>query len=212
MTVPEQREAPQNGLTRILASQADRDATAQRLQVAFAELRLDDEEFDRRIRLALTAKTMSDLASLTSDLPARAASTAFGADRGGKPGRFALAMKSSIRRAGRWSVPRVFTCVVYKGKGLLDLRDAELTSKVTTIRAIAYKSRTEILVPPGVRLELGGPGVSASADPAGQPDGELAGDHVDGQDLAADAPVVHVRGLAYKGTIEAITRASSAIR
>jgi Domain of unknown function (DUF1707) len=206
MTVPEQREAPPSGLTRILASQADRDVTAQRLQVAFAELRLDDEEFDRRIKLALTAKTMSDLASLTSDLPARAASTAFGADRGGKPGKFAIAMKSSIRRAGRWPVPRVFTCVVYKGKGLLDLREAELTSPVTTIRAIAYKSRTEILVPPGVRLELGGLGVSATADASDQPGAEAPGDHMDGEDLAADAPVVHVRGLAYKGTVEAITR------
>jgi Domain of unknown function (DUF1707) len=218
--VREQREATQAGLTRILASQADRDATAQRLQVAFAELRLDDDEFDRRIRLALTAKTMSDLAILTSDLPARAASTQFSADAGGKHGKFALAMKSSIRRAGKWPVPRVFTCVVYKGKGLLDLREAELTSPVTRIRAIAYKSHTEILLPPGIRLELSGPGVSASADPGGQANGpasqaedlrgqasgEVAVNHVNGHDLAPDAPVVRIWGLAYKGTIEAITR------
>jgi hypothetical protein len=67
---------------------------------------------------------------------------------------------------------------------------------VTTILAVSYKSRTEILLPPGVLLELGGTGVSMVGDEAASPGGLLA----------PDAPVVHVKGLAYKGTIEARTR------
>ena len=47
----------------------DREAVVQRLQQAFAEGRLDDEEFDQRTRAALTAKHSSDLAGLTRDLP-----------------------------------------------------------------------------------------------------------------------------------------------
>jgi hypothetical protein len=50
--------------------------------------------------------------------------------------------------------------VVYKGNGRLDLRAAELTAPVTTIIAVAYRSRIDVLVPPGVRLELDGFGVS----------------------------------------------------
>ncbi len=51
-------------------SDADRDAVARRLQDAFAEGRLDDAEFDDRMRAALTARTSADLDVVTADLPA----------------------------------------------------------------------------------------------------------------------------------------------
>lgn len=179
----------------ILASNSERDAAAQRLQVAFAEHRLSDDEFDQRIRMALTARSVGELDQLTADLPA-STPTPRAAANGPKPGLFAVAMKSSISRVGRWTVPHRFYSVIYKGSALLDLRAAELTAPVTTILAVSYKSRTEILLPPGVRLELGGTGVSMVGDEADSPGGLLA----------PDAPVVHVKGLAYKGTIEARTR------
>jgi hypothetical protein len=178
----------------VLASSAERDAAAQRLQVAFAEQRLTEDEFDDRIRAALTARTTGELAQLTADLPTTvptSASTRTSASTVTvKPGKFAVAFKSSITRSGRWSVARRLLCCVYKGSGHLDLRAAELTAPVTTIRAVAYKSRTEIVLPPGVRVELGGLGVSS-----GGPD-----DHWPGT-LPPDAPVVRVKGLAYKGSI-----------
>ena len=46
----------------IRAGDRDRDAVVQRLQEAFAEGRLDDDEFDQRTRAALTARLSSDLA------------------------------------------------------------------------------------------------------------------------------------------------------
>ena len=52
--------------------------------------------------------------------------------------------------------PDRYTTVVYKGGGWLDLRAAELTAPVTTLLAVAYKSRITILVPPGIRVEAGG--------------------------------------------------------
>ena len=79
------------------------------------------------------------------------------------PGRYAIALKSSVRRAGRWRVPERYTTVVYKGGGWLDLRAAELTGPVTTFLAVAYKSRVTILVPPNVRVEMTGLGVSQDA-------------------------------------------------
>jgi hypothetical protein len=183
----------------IRVSDQDRDAVAQRLQQAFAEGRLDDAEFDDRMRAALTARTNADLEVLTTDLPAATTASAPATSAVvpvRKPGKRALAYKSSVRRAGRWRVPGKFTSVIYKGTGWLDLRAAELTEPVTTIMAIAYKSRVDVLVPPGVRVELDGFGVSKGWSPE--------------EDLEArlphDAPVVHVRGIAYKGTIEVSNR------
>ena len=176
----------------------DRDAVASRLQDAFAEGRLDDEEFDQRMRAALTARVSSELDVLTADLPAaapRAAAPIAAAD-GPRPGKFAIAYKSSIRRAGRWRVPGRFSCIIYKGTGRLDLRAAELTAPATTLTVTAYKSRVDVLVPPGVRVELDGFGVSK---------GWSAEEDLESR-LPADAPVVHVRGIAYKGTIEVSTR------
>ena len=169
----------------------------QRVQEAFADGRLDDTEFDERMRAALTARTHADLDVLTADLPAATAGTGPAPVAGGRgPGRFAIALKSSVRRAGRWRVPERYTTVVYKGDGWLDLRAAELSGPVTTFVTVAYKSRVTILVPPGVRVEMTGFGVTQG----------LADDEDPGYRLPVDAPVIHVRGLAYKGTIEISTR------
>ena len=187
---PESRRAPA-----IRASDQDRDAVAQRLQQAFAERRLDDDEFDERMRAALTAKTSADLDRLTSDLPA-APPGSTPAVPAATPGRWAMAYKNSIRRGGRWRVPERFNVMIYKGQGWLDLRAAELTAPVTTVFAVAYKSHVDILVPPGVRVEMDGFGVSK---------GWSAEEELEIQ-LPPDAPTVHVRGTAYKGTIEARTK------
>ena len=187
----EQRPAPA-----IRASDQDRDAVAQRLQQAFAERRLDDDEFDERMRAALTARTGADLEKLTADLPAPAPGSSVQAAPAAAAGHRAVAYKSSIRRGGRWRVPERFTSVVYKGSGWLDLRAAELTAPVTTMRVVAYKSRIDILVPPGVRVEMDGFGVSKGWSPEEQQEIPLPN----------DAPTVHIRGIAYKGTIETRTK------
>jgi hypothetical protein len=177
----------------------ERDAVVQRLQEAFAEGRLDDNEFDQRTRAALTARLDCELDVLTQDLPlvsGGAARPVSPATTGRKPGRLAIAYKSSIRRGGRWQVPEQFRTVVYKGSGQIDLRAAELTAPVTRLYAIAYKSRVDVLVPLGVRVELDGFGVSK---------GWSADEELE-RLLPADAPVVHVRGIGYKGPIEVSTK------
>jgi hypothetical protein len=54
---------------------------------------------------------------------------------------------------------------------------------------------TWMRVPPGLRVEMTGFGVTQGAD-----------EEDPGYRLAADAPVIHVRGVAYKGTVEISTR------
>jgi Domain of unknown function (DUF1707) len=195
MTLPEHHGGDDSAM---LASNADRDMVTERLQAAFAEHRLTDSEFDERIRAALTARTAGELDTLTADLPAQsAAPVAAVATPQVKPGRFAVAFKSSISRSGRWSVPDRFYSLVYKGGGVLDLRAARLTAPVTTIMIVCYKSNAQVLVPPGVRVELGGTGVSLADDGTST---------ATGTGLAPRAPVVHVKGVTYKGTIDVRTK------
>jgi Domain of unknown function (DUF1707) len=180
----------------VRASDRERDAVVQRVQQAFAEGRLDDVEFDERMRAALTARTHADLDVLLADLPAETAAPGSAPAMAGRgPGRLAIALKSSVRRGGRWRVPERYTTVVYKGGGWLDLRAAELSGPVTTFLAVAYKSQVTILVPPGVRVEMTGFGVTQGAD-----------EEDPGYRLPTDAPVIHVRGVAYKGSVEITTR------
>ncbi|WP_018655483.1 DUF1707 SHOCT-like domain-containing protein [Actinomadura flavalba] len=163
------------------ASDLDRDAVLVRLHTAFADGRIDEAELDERIERTLRCRTTPELALVAADLPAHAPA----APGARVAGRFQLAWKSVLRRSGRYPLPPVSTVVVYKGRAVLDLTAAEY-GDVARLRVVAYKSRVDILVPPGVRVESGGAGVST--------------------DLRGDAPprtqCVRVQGLAYKGTIE----------
>jgi Domain of unknown function (DUF1707) len=172
----------------VRASDQERDAATQQLQQAFAEGRLDDTEFDGRMRTALTARTRADLDALLADLPSAGPASRTLDGPATAPGRLAVAFKGPVRRAGRWRVPERYRAVVYKGSGWLDLRAAELTAPVTTLVAVAYKSRVTILVPPGVRVEASGFGADTDTDP--------------GAIVPANAPVVHVRGFSYKGSVQ----------
>jgi fatty acid desaturase len=53
------------------ASDADRDAVAERLRHAAAEGRLEPEELEERLHTALRARTYGDLRRLLTDLPAK---------------------------------------------------------------------------------------------------------------------------------------------
>ena len=81
-------------------------------------------------------------------------------------------------------MPERYPTVVYTGTGWLDLRAAELSGPVTTFVAVAYKSRVTILVPPGLRVEMTGFGVTQGAD-----------EEDPGYRLSTDAPVIHVCGV-----------------
>jgi Domain of unknown function (DUF1707) len=53
------------------ASDADRDAVAERLRQAAVEGRLDPDELEQRLHIALRARTYGDLNRLLTDLPAQ---------------------------------------------------------------------------------------------------------------------------------------------
>jgi hypothetical protein len=195
--VPEQSPAPVRSpaspTPEVRSSDQERDAVVERLQVAFAQGRLDDEEFDGRVRAALVTRTRSELDELVADLPAEQRTGA--AVPASPPGRNVVAFKGSVRRRGRWRVPERTRALSYKSTCELDLRAAELPGPVTEFTTVVYKSDVRVIVPPGVRVEFRVFGYGGDfSDP------ELS------EELPADAPVVRVRGFAYKARIHASTR------
>jgi hypothetical protein len=186
---PAAPQAPSPGSTAIRASDQERDAAVQRLQVAFAEGRIDDQEFDERTRAALVARTRTELDRVVADLPRSGELVTGGVQ---STGRLLLAMKGGLQRRGRWRVPERLNAVAYKSDCEVDLRAAELSASSTTITAVAYKGRVQILVPPGVRVQV-----------QGYSYGGHWADQMPDDDLPAGAPVVQVRAVAYKGVVEA---------
>jgi uncharacterized protein DUF1707/2TM domain-containing protein len=63
------------------ASDAEREATADRLRLAAGDGRLDPEELEQRLEAAYGARTVGNLAELTRDLPATTAPAARLPDR-----------------------------------------------------------------------------------------------------------------------------------
>lgn len=191
-----------NILPALRASHADRDAVTGHLQQAFADGRLDEEEFDVRMQRALTARTRQDLDVLLQDLgrpapsgtpiPAPPAAPA-GA---GEPFRSNTAILSTVSRKGRWMVPSELSAVAVLGDVKLDLRAAALTSPVTTIRAQAILGDVTLVVPPGVRVEVSGTPVL----------GDIR-DRVDDAHLGPEAPLVRVDAFVMMGQFTARTKA-----
>ncbi|MFH8409473.1 DUF1707 domain-containing protein [Streptomyces sp. NPDC018019] len=165
------------------ASDADRDQVAEILREALAEGRLAMEEFDERLTAAYQARTVGALRPLVADLPqtydgragvAPAAPSGAPSWReriGGEPSsRGAFAFWSGFSRKGRWTVPRVFTAGVFQAGGEIDLRDANFEAGEVTVRCFALMGGIDVVVPPGVEVQVTGWGFMGGFDNG---DGEL---------------------------------------
>jgi hypothetical protein len=186
------------------ASDAERNAAIDRLRAAYVDGRLDQEEFDERSDTALTAKTIGQLERLFDDLPATYDHPLVGA-RGQTPpvrpgqttaNRLAIAIMSGVDRKGPWRVPVSSTAFALMGGIDLDLRDAILSSPVTTITAIAFMGGIDIIVPPGMRVECSGIGFM----------GAFENNAVINEHLTPETPVLRVRGFAMMGGVDIRTK------
>src|SRR4051812_31888574 len=131
----------------VRASDADRDATVNRLREATGEGRLTLEELTDRIEAAASAVMRSDLIPLTSDLPA-AAGVGVALQSGGVRG------LGDIKRSGPWTVPAENSFRTWFGHIKLDLRQAQISASETHIHARALFGNVDLLVPEGVEVEV----------------------------------------------------------
>ena len=125
-----------------------RDRVIEHLSAEFADDRLEVEELERRVVLAHAAETPAALDALVTDLVPVPATTAL------VPVKQMRAMFAAIERTGAWTVPRELRARVFCGHLLLDLRHATLAPGLTTIAVHVTMGNVEVLVPPGVAVEL----------------------------------------------------------
>ena len=146
------------GRGELRASHTDRDAVVEVLRVAAGDGRLTSDELDERLELALTARTYSELAALTADLPA-----APGTGTLPVPSTYGPAVPPELirmkvtsgnaQRDGRWVVPQRMECSVTSGNIKLDFTEAVLTGGTLRIDAEVRSGNLILVTRPGIVVD-----------------------------------------------------------
>jgi hypothetical protein len=137
----------------IRASHADRDKAVELLRIAAGDGRLTPEELDERLEAALTAKTLSELAVLTIDLPATPGRPADVAPPQAKElVRFA-SKGGNVVRTGQWIVPAGIEAKVTGGNVKLDLTAALITLPTLTVDADLRGGNLILVTRPGIIVD-----------------------------------------------------------
>src|ERR1700759_1565397 len=144
------RPAPRD----LRASDADREQVIALLGEALADGRLAHEEYSERMPLALSARTLGDLAVLTKDLAAPHDQPV--QVHGGQP---VTALFTGAERRGRWVVPSALTCVAVRGEVLLDLTEAIMQDRHVVLTVYVLFGKIRLTVPPGVEVVMNGSGL-----------------------------------------------------
>lgn len=131
----------------VRASDAEREATVDRLREAAAEGRLTLEELTDRIEVAAGAVMRSELVPLTSDLPTTIAVHQPAATAN-------IRAVGDVKRAGTWTVDAENEFRTWFGTIKLDLRGAQISGTEIHIHARAVFGNVVLLVPEGVEVDL----------------------------------------------------------
>jgi hypothetical protein len=155
---PEVQSDP-SGQAGLRASHEDRDRVVELLRVAAGDGRLTADELDQRLEAALTARTYSELAVLTTDLPVAGSRPAAApqvpvASAADVKDLVRIAVTSgSAKRDGHWLVPRRVEVRVNSGSVKLDLRKAEIAVPVVEIDAEVKSGHLAVITRPGIVVD-----------------------------------------------------------
>jgi Domain of unknown function (DUF1707) len=206
------RPAPRD----LRASDADRERIIALLGEAAADGRLTPEEHAERAEQAWQARTLGQLAVLTTDLVEPTAQPIRLDGRRTVTGVF-----GRDSREGRWVVPESLPVLSVFGEVELDLREALLQSARTVVYATVIGGTLHLIVPEGVVVEMSGTAVltrkiSRSYRQPGSPGGAAKGSAAKGSAAKGSAanpggpdglsdsgqPVIDLRTVAFGGTIK----------
>jgi DUF1707 SHOCT-like domain len=174
----------------IRASDAERDATVERLSAATGDGRLTLEEFSQRMELATAARTRAELDRLVADLPAdvTAAGTAV-AERAPAEPSWHVSPIGGLRAYGPWKMDRHVIAVSIVGGTRLDLSQAQLAAPEVTLTKVSLVGGTRITVPPGIRVVTSGFSLIGGTRVQGGPE------------PGPGAPTVHIRAFSLVGGV-----------
>ncbi|GAA4223007.1 hypothetical protein FHR32_001817 [Streptosporangium album] len=165
------------------AGNADRERVAAVLSDALADGRLNHEEHEERLEALYRARTLGEIAALTTDLlPPEAQPLRTDV-------RPVVAFFGSDKRSGRWVVPTRFSATAICANVTLDLREAVLQSGHVTLQVTVMAGTLTLIVPEGVRIEMPASGFMAGKKNRVPP--------------SSDGPVIEITGLVTMGSIVA---------
>ena len=185
-----------NDISRLRASDAERDTAAAVINNAMAEGRLTAEEHSDRLDAIYAAKTHADLALLLEDLPGQQAMVppaAAPADVARlRHGRI-VAIFGGATRKGPWHADPVIEILTVFGGVELDFRDATLPAgNEVILKATSILGGLEVIVPPEMRVVDNGIAILGGREVTGNP----------GEASSPDAPVLRVEGACILGGVE----------
>lgn len=135
------------------ASHEDRDRVVETLRIAAGDGRLTSEELDVRLEAALSARTLGELATLTSDLPSAAAGSSGAPATSPKDVLVIEQRGSKFVRAGRWVVPRRIELRPRLCDVTLDFTEAVITSGTLRIEMDMHLGKLFIVSRPGIVID-----------------------------------------------------------
>ena len=175
----------------------------------FANDVLDLAEFERRLDVANSSRTLEELNGLLTDLPtstalmrsakltpARGGSAVIVASEDVRAHSLMIAVCGGASRKGRWVPARRNTAVGVMGGVQLDFREAMLGPGVTEVTVFACLGGVEIIVPPEMAVEVDGIAIMGGFD--NETDTVLNRD--------PDQPLLRVKGLVVVGGVEIAVR------
>jgi DUF1707 SHOCT-like domain/Cell wall-active antibiotics response LiaF, C-terminal len=174
----------------IRASDAERDATVERLSAATGDGRLTLEEFSQRMEQATSARTRAELDRLVADLPADAATVGTEvAGRAPAQPSWHVSPVGGLRVYGPWRMDRHVIVVSIVGGTRLDLSQAQLAAPEVTLTKVSLVGGVRVWVPAGIRVEVSGFSLIGGTRFYGVPE------------PGPGAPTVHVRAFGLVGGV-----------
>ena len=178
------------------ASDSDRQRVADVLGEAYADGRLDMDEFRQRTDTVWASKTLGELTPLTADLggpppavvPGSSGQTLIRLDEVRPMHTYAL--MSSHKQSGEWTVPASLSCFAVMGSAEYDFRQATFTSPRVAISVGVLMGSVELRVPEGVTVVDRTACIMGSVECKGMTPG------------TPGAPVIELTGFVCMGSID----------
>jgi len=146
-------------------SDAERERVVAQLNMAVSEGRLTLAEFEERVDGVLRSRTYGDVEPYVMDLPGQQIKAPESVEIRNR--------SSSLKRQGRWTVPRRLSITTRAGSVKLDFTQAIFASAFVDVVLEAQSSSVELILPAGAtadldRIDAHASTVKSRVEPSGQ--------------------------------------------
>lgn len=167
-------------------SDAERERVVAQLNTAVSEGRLTLAEFEERVDGVLRSRTFGEIEPYVMDLPVQQITAPKVVEIRNR--------SSSLKRQGRWTVPRVLSITTRSGSVKIDFTEAVFAATVVDVALDAQSSSVELILPAGATADLDSIDAYASnVRSRVEPSGQGVTFHIGGQVKSSSVKVRYQR-------------------